>query len=76
MNENPSLQTIFEEAVEIADLSARVAYLDRACGEDKELRREVDSLLAAHFAACEFMENATASLNHENPDRHVLPACR
>ena len=30
------------------DASARAAYLDAACGADVELRREVESLLAAH----------------------------
>jgi eukaryotic-like serine/threonine-protein kinase len=33
----------------------RAAYLDQACGADADLRREVDSLLAAHEAASGFL---------------------
>ena len=33
----------------------RAAFLDEACGGDDELRREVDSLLAAHEAAVGFL---------------------
>ena len=56
MSEDPSPQTVFDEAVEILAPSERTAYLDRACGEDAELRCEVESLLAAYFAAGSFME--------------------
>jgi non-specific serine/threonine protein kinase/serine/threonine-protein kinase len=35
----------------------RSAFLDEACGGDDELRREVDSLLAAHDAAGSFLSN-------------------
>ena len=43
-------QDLFASAVGRAQ-EARVAYLDGACGDDTELRREVESLLASHEAA-------------------------
>jgi non-specific serine/threonine protein kinase/serine/threonine-protein kinase len=42
--------------VGIADPAARRGFLDRACGDDAELRREVESLLAAHAQAGDFLE--------------------
>jgi serine/threonine protein kinase/tetratricopeptide (TPR) repeat protein len=39
------IESIFAEAVEVAP-SDRAAFLDRACGGDLDLRREVESLLA------------------------------
>ncbi len=41
---------VFHDAVEV-DPDARPRFLDRACGDDRELRREVESLLAAHTDA-------------------------
>jgi serine/threonine-protein kinase len=38
---------LYDEALEI-DPESRADFLDRECGEDGELRREVESLLAAH----------------------------
>jgi tetratricopeptide (TPR) repeat protein/serine/threonine protein kinase len=41
-------QTIFIEALEIADPAERAAFLDRACGPDQALRQRVDKLLQRH----------------------------
>ena len=38
------------------DASARVAFLDAACGGDVELRREVESLLAQPTSAGGFLD--------------------
>ncbi len=43
-------ESVFAAAVEISDRQARAAFLDRACGTDEALRREVESLLAAYDA--------------------------
>ena len=40
-------QEIFEQAMALASPEAREAYLLGACGQDRELRRSVDQLLAA-----------------------------
>src|SRR5262245_60874664 len=41
-------QTIFIEAMEIADPAERAAFLDRACGDDQALRERVERLLRRH----------------------------
>ena len=45
---------LYHEAVELAS-EERAAFLDRACGADEELRREVESLVAAHEQAGDFI---------------------
>jgi serine/threonine protein kinase/formylglycine-generating enzyme required for sulfatase activity len=52
---------IFEQIVELG-LDARAAFLDEACGEDAQLRAEVESLLAAHDAAGAFLGRPTGDL--------------
>ncbi|MHB8974088.1 MAG: protein kinase domain-containing protein [Pirellulaceae bacterium] len=49
MSEKPSIDAIFSEAVETDSADLRQAYLDRACGADAELRRQLERLLQAHF---------------------------
>jgi hypothetical protein len=43
-----SERSIFEAAIERGSPEERAAYLDRACGSDGGLRKEVEALLAAH----------------------------
>ena len=52
---NPSLDTLFCAAVEIASAEDRAAYLAQACGSDPELRARVEKLVAAHFRAGNFL---------------------
>lgn len=47
---------IFQAAVKIAP-EQRSAYLDKACGVDLELRREVESLMQAHDATGHFLRD-------------------
>mgnify|MGYP000916168451 FL=1 len=58
----PSVETVFAEAVEIGPAAERAAYLERACGGDDALRRQVESLLDAHLRAGEFLESPAAGL--------------
>ena len=46
---------MFGEAMKIADARARRVFLDRVCDGDDALQQEVESLLAAHFAAGDFL---------------------
>jgi serine/threonine protein kinase/tetratricopeptide (TPR) repeat protein len=46
---------IFCDALELASSAERAAYLDRACGDDADLRRRVQRLLEAHAAAEGFL---------------------
>ncbi len=50
------LEQVLAEAAARADPAERAAFLDRACGEDRELRAEVERLLAAHQQAGDFLE--------------------
>lgn len=51
MNEH----SIFLAALEIVDPGQRAAYLNQACGDNSELRRQVDSLMAAHERSGDFL---------------------
>ena len=55
-NERPDPEEIFDVASEKADPAERAAYLDEVCGEDRQLRAEVEELLKAHEEAGGFLE--------------------
>ena len=64
-----SIETIFGEALEISSAHERASFLDRACGGDGDLRRQVEALLDAHFRAGQFLESPAP-----NPKMTVDPA--
>ncbi|HEY7547377.1 MAG TPA: hypothetical protein VID27_20950, partial [Blastocatellia bacterium] len=49
------VEEIFYAAIE-RDSALRPAFLDEACGDDVELRAEVESLIAAHERPGEFID--------------------
>jgi len=49
------ITAIFEAALQRDD-GARTAYVNEACGDDQELRREVEAMLASHDQASRFIE--------------------
>ena len=51
-----SEETLFVEALEIPDASARAAYLDRACAGDAALRARLVRLLDEHLRAGSFLD--------------------
>ncbi|TKJ34460.1 MAG: hypothetical protein CEE38_18110 [Planctomycetes bacterium B3_Pla] len=55
-DESKNVKLVFAEALEKATAAERGAYLDGACGEDADLRMEVEELLKAHGQAGDFME--------------------
>src|SRR5262245_13894145 len=56
MQENAMSESgIFKAAVKLPP-EQRADYLDQACGDDPELRREVESLLRAHDASGSFLQ--------------------
>src|SRR5262249_12452793 len=60
MKENDMSESgIFKAAAKLAP-DQRAEYLDRACGSNRELRREVDSLLRAHDASGSFLQDPPA----------------
>ena len=67
----PSIETIFCDALEIADDDERSAFLDRATGGDSELRQQVEELLEARLRAGHFLQSPavppTAALQPSTP---------
>jgi serine/threonine protein kinase len=63
-----TIEAIFTEAIEIAPAGERAAFLDRACGEDSELRLQVESLLAANDRASRFLASPTVSYELGSPE--------
>ncbi len=51
------LEQLLAEAAGKTDPAQRTAFLDKACGDDRELRAEVERLLAAHEQAGSFLES-------------------
>ncbi|MCE9528743.1 MAG: protein kinase, partial [Planctomycetales bacterium] len=49
-------RAIFDAALEIQDPAQRRAFLDKACGEDSELRARIEALLAAHEGVGSFLD--------------------
>ena len=48
-NDNQKRETIFAQAIGIASEEKRAAYLDEACGDDPELKRQVQRRIEQHF---------------------------
>src|SRR5947207_15434670 len=53
------IEDLFHRAADLAP-AERAVFLDRACAGDKELRREVESLLAADSPRDEFLKASVA----------------
>ncbi|HUG92102.1 MAG TPA: protein kinase [Planctomycetaceae bacterium] len=76
-----SQRSIFCEALERPAPEERAAYLDRACGDDAELRARVEALLDAHGAAGGFLRGPSAAdtptinmpVLAEGPGTHIGP---
>ncbi|MBS0266699.1 MAG: protein kinase, partial [Planctomycetes bacterium] len=49
-------ESIFLQALEISSLADRVAFLDRACGDNRQLRAEVEGLLRSHQNTGDFFD--------------------
>lgn len=58
------VKEIFGQVVDV-DLTQRAALLERACGDDEALRREVESLLEADSQSAGFIEQAPLNLPRE-----------
>src|SRR5262245_10540567 len=48
MSDKPSIDSIFCSAIEIESPDERRAHVEHACGEDVELRNQLERLLHAH----------------------------
>jgi hypothetical protein len=56
MTQVTRIEEIYLNALERSDLADRDRYLATVCGDDAELRAEVEKLLAAHSEAGNFLE--------------------
>ena len=50
------LEQVLAEAAARSDPAERAAFLAQACGDDRELRADVERLLSAHQQAGDFLE--------------------
>src|SRR5262249_51904414 len=66
------VKELFLEAAELPDEAARSAFLDRACGEDTDLRSRVETLLRSHDPAGSFLDTPAAVI--PDPDHAVTRA--
>ena len=57
-----AVEAILRGALDTADAAARAAFVTQACDGDTELRREVESLLAAHDRHGDFLERPAAEV--------------
>jgi serine/threonine protein kinase/tetratricopeptide (TPR) repeat protein len=57
-----NVRAIFDRALEITTAGDRAAYLDRACADLPDVRREVEALLKAHSDAGSFLESPAAEM--------------
>ncbi|MFN7732930.1 MAG: protein kinase domain-containing protein [Pirellula sp.] len=61
-DKEPNLDSLFEDAVEMKSAAERAAYLDQACGDDLELRRQVELLLQSDEQAGSFLNQPPVEL--------------
>jgi len=73
-NDKTTLREIFADAAEIADPSARAAFLDVVCKDDRPLRQKLERLLNADAGAGNFLRNpsdTTTALIAEKPGDRI-----
>ena len=64
----PREKAVFCQALEMADPAQRRQFLDRACGADKALRKEVERLLALSQSAGDFFKQCAPALQSATVD--------
>ena len=70
MPENtPNLNSLFDAAARIESADQRAVYLDKACGDNLELRKQVDQLLQSDQQVGSFLEKPVSGL-----DETIAPA--
>ncbi len=65
MSDVSKVEEIYLAAVEQPDSNQRAKYLDGVCGDDADLRRHVETLLAAHPHADGFLEPVDPGKTHD-----------
>jgi hypothetical protein len=72
------VKALFNAAVDLPDPADRPAFLDRECGDDRELRQRLDDLLAAYEQPADVLERplAEAPGHSTAPDAASIPAAQ
>src|SRR5688572_8143762 len=60
-NSVQDINSLFCAAIEIAAADERAAYLDKVCGNNAELKRRLEKLIAAHDSAGSFLDPSSAA---------------
>src|SRR5262245_43151920 len=60
-------RSIYLDALDIDDPASRSAYLDKACGDDPDLRQRVEALLVANDAAGSFLQEPAPAQLGQSP---------
>jgi hypothetical protein len=68
VSNTPALEALFFAALEIESAAERSAYLDSACGNDTELRRQVERLLNAHPRVGDFLKKPVVEQLAADPE--------
>ena len=67
-DESKNVKLIFAEALEKDSAKERQAYLGQACGEDTDLRAEIEELLESHEQAGDFLQAPALDAEVTPPD--------
>jgi eukaryotic-like serine/threonine-protein kinase len=73
---NTRANEIFLAAIEFVDADARRAHLDEKCGDDAELHRQVEALVAAHEQAGSFLNASPATADSPAEAQTISPRVR
>lgn len=70
-----NLREIFAEAIQIGNIHDRQKYLDQTCGGNRELKQQVEQLLADHEKLGGFLESANTPTESytEEPEKQKAP---
>jgi hypothetical protein len=67
MSDKPGIDSVFCSAIEIESPEERRAYVEQVCGEDVDLKQQVERLLHAHFHGRSILVAPAANLTASPP---------
>src|SRR5262245_57634720 len=62
MSDKPGIHSVFCSAIEIESPEERQAFVEQVCGEDVDLKQQVERLLHAHFHGRSILDAPAANL--------------
>jgi eukaryotic-like serine/threonine-protein kinase len=77
MKTKPNVDSLFSRVIELETPQSRLSFLERACGEDVELRRQVERLVHAHFRGGSIVDSPNREFAPTVlPESQEKPGCR